>query len=63
MRIHGWIERADNKHIEFFIKEDGEYEVRAADNDTLAISFEIVQAIAQVAAPLLKETKPVSGWD
>ena len=63
MRIHGWLERANGRHTEFFITDDGKYELRSANNDTLADSFEIIAKIAAAAAPLMAEPKKASDWD
>ncbi len=63
MRIHGWLERDNGNHTEFFITADGKYELRSADNDTLADSFDIVGKIAESAAPLMTEKQPESQWD
>lgn len=63
MRIHGWLERDNGRHTEFFITADGKSELRSANNDTLADSFEIIAKIAEAAAPLMIEPKPDSRWD
>ena len=63
MRIHGWLERDNGKHTEFFITDDGKYELRSANNDTLAASFEIIGKIAEAAAPFMAELKTESRWD
>jgi hypothetical protein len=63
LRVHGWLERDDGRHTEFFITKDGKCEVRSADNDTLADSFEIIRAIADAATPLMTEPKKASHWD
>jgi hypothetical protein len=63
LRIHGWLERDNGRHTEFFITQDGKYELRSANNDTLADSFEIIAKIAAAAAPLMAEPKTESDWD
>ncbi len=63
MRIHGWLERDNGRHTEFFITQDGKYELRSANNDTLADSFEIIAKIAAAAAPLMAEPQTESNWD
>ncbi len=63
MRIHGWLERENGRHTEFFINADGQYELRSANNDTLADSFEIVAQLAEAAKPFMAETKAAGGWD
>ena len=63
MRIHGWLERDNGNHTEFFITVDGKYELRSADNDTLADSFDIIGKIAEAAAPFMGEKQAESRWD
>jgi hypothetical protein len=63
LRIHGWLERDNGRHTEFFITQDGKYELRSANNDTLADSFEIIAKIAAAAAPLMAEPQTESNWD
>lgn len=63
MRIHGWLERDNGKHTEFFITQDGKYELRSSNNDTLADSFEIIAKIAKAAQPFMVEPKVESRWD
>jgi hypothetical protein len=63
LRIHGWLERDNGRHTEFFITDDGKYELRSANNDTLADSFEIIGKIAEAAKPLMAEPKKSSDWD
>ena len=63
MRIHGWLERDNGRHTEFFITDDGKYELRSANNDTLADSFGIIAKIAEAAQPFMAEPKPNTDWD
>jgi hypothetical protein len=63
LRIHGWLERDNGRHTEFFITQDGKYELRSANNDTLADSFEIIAKLAEAAKPLMVEPQAESHWD
>ena len=63
MRIHGWIEREGGKATEFFIKANGDYEVRSADVGSLEDSYDLVKALAEAAKPLLEAPKPRISWD
>lgn len=63
MRIQGWLVRDDGRNVEFFISADGDYELRSAENDTLADSFEVVAKLAEAAKPFMVEAKKSSNWD
>lgn len=49
--------------MEFFISAEGDYELRSAENDTLADSFAVVRALSEAAKPFMVEPKKSSDWD
>jgi hypothetical protein len=63
LRIQGWLIRDDGRNVEFFISAEGDYELRSAENDTLADSFAVVRALSEAAKPFMVEPKKSSDWD